>query len=268
MIFGMEKTNKRMPSLFIGHGSPMNAIQDSVFSQGIKAVAKSLPKPKAILCISAHWETKGVFVTAMEQPKTIHDFGGFPKKLYEVQYPAPGSPALAERVQSLVHSAKVELNYDWGLDHGCWSVVKYLFPEADVPVVELSLDYTQPASFHYHLAQELSMLRDEDVMLVASGNIIHNLRMLDWNKLDTLDSAYDWAHMVHDKMLEWIKTRNHRALVNYESQGKEFRLSAPTPDHLLPLLYVLATQGENEEVQFFNDSVVGGSLDMTSLIIR
>ena len=257
-----------MPVLFIGHGSPMTAIRQDCFSQGIEQVAKTLPRPKAILCISAHWETRGTAVTAMEHPRTIHDFGGFPRELYEVEYPAPGSPALAERVKALVSLANVRLDVDWGLDHGCWSVVKYLFPEADVPIVELSLDYEKSAAFHYALARELAALRSEGVMIVASGNVIHNLRMIDWDRLYTPDSGYDWAYEVHESVKNRIAAHDHEPLINYTAQGRAFGLAAPTPDHFLPMLYALALQKEGERVEFFNDKLVGGSLDMTSFVIR
>src|SRR5574344_2069618 len=206
----MKSVSERMPLLFIGHGSPMNAIEDSIFTRGIVDVAVGIPRPKAILCISAHWETRGSFVTAASQPQTIHDFGGFPRALYEVTYPAPGSIELAQRVQGLLRSASVSLDEDRGLDHGCWAVLKYLFPKADVPVVQLSLDYTQSASWHYTLAKELAPLREEGVLIVASGNLIHNLRALDWNTLYQPDSAFDWAEKVHRKVMEHIKNGTHQ----------------------------------------------------------
>jgi 4,5-DOPA dioxygenase extradiol len=264
----MTPDKERMPALFVGHGSPMNAITKTIFSDGIENIARRLPQPEAILCVSAHWETRGTFVTAMEHPKTLHDFGGFPRQLYEVQYPAQGSPALAKRVRELITSTTVELNDDWGLDHGCWSVMKYLFPHADVPIVELSLDYTQSALFHYALGKELSALRDEGVMVVASGNLIHNLRMIDWAKLDMPDTGYDWAEKVHVQMVEMIRNDDHPSLIGYDKRGRDYRYAIPTPDHFLPLLCVLAMKEKGEKPVFFNESIVGGSLDMTSLIVR
>lgn len=264
----MTNLNKRMPVIFIGHGSPMNAIEKTIFSEGMEAVGRRLPKPKSVLCISAHWETRGTFVTAMENPETIHDFGGFPHELYEVEYPAPGNPELAKRISSLVKTTQVELNKDWGLDHGCWSVLKYLFPKADIPIVELSMDYTKPASFHYALAKELIPLRDEGVLIVASGNIIHNLRLIDWRNLSVPDTGYDWAVKVHLDILQKVKEGNHQSLLGYDNLEREYRMAVPAPDHYLPLLYVLALQNQEDKLEVFNESIVGGSLDMTSLLLE
>ena len=264
----MKSVSERMPLLFIGHGSPMNAIEDSIFTRGIAEVAAGIPRLKAILCISAHWETRGSFVTAASQPQTIHDFGGFPRALYEVTYPAPGSIELAQRVQGLLRSASVSLDEDRGLDHGCWAVLKYLFPKADVPVVQLSLDYTQSASWHYTLAKELAPLREEGVLIVASGNLIHNLRALDWNTLYQPDSAFDWAEKVHREVMEHIKNGTHQPLLDYTKLGREYHLAIPSPDHYLPLLYILALQTPEDELTIFNESIVGGALDMTSLLIN
>jgi 4,5-DOPA dioxygenase extradiol len=263
----MKEFEERMPALFIGHGSPMIAIEKSIYSDGIMSVAKALPLPKAILCISAHWETRGTYVTAMEKPKTIHDFGGFPRELYKVQYPAPGNPELAKKIQKLIQSTDVGLNNDWGLDHGCWSVVKYLYPKADIPIVELSIDYTKSMSFHYALGKELSELRKAGVLIVASGNIIHNLRMIDWNNLNVPNTGYDWANKVHREIVAKIKANDIQSLIDYDKMGREYRLSIPAPDHFIPLLYILGMQDKNDKTAFFNDSLVGGSLDMTSLIL-
>lgn len=263
----MNSINHSMPVLFIGHGSPMIAIEESIFTKGLEAIAKELPKPKAVVCISAHWETHDVFVTSMAHPRTIHDFGGFPCELYKLQYPAPGDPALAQEIRQLVRSVEVGADYDWGLDHGCWSVLKYLFPLADVPVVELSIDYAKPASFHYALAKELLPLRKEDVMIVASGNIIHNLRVIDWQNIDTPHSGYEWAIKVHDEMIDRIVTGDHQFLMDGFGRSREYRLAIPTPEHYIPLLYALAFQDQNDRLNIFNDSIVGGSLDMTSFIL-
>lgn len=257
----------KMPVLFLGHGSPMNAIEENEFVQGFRNVEKEIPKPNAVLVVSAHWETKGTFVTAMEKPKTIHDFGGFPKELYEVQYPAPGSPALATETRELVNKTEVGLDTNWGLDHGAWSVVKHMYPNADVPVIQLSLDYTQSPQFHYELAMELRSLREKGVLIVGSGNMVHNLRMVDWRKLNEIDYSYDWANEASEKMKTYILSGDHKQLINYQSQGKEFGLAVPTPEHYLPLLYSLALKDKNDEVSLFNDKAIGGSLTMTSVKI-
>ena len=256
-----------MPVLFLGHGSPMNAIEENEFVQGFRNVGKEIPKPNAVLCISAHWETKGTYVTAMEKPKAIHDFGGFPKELYEVQYPAPGNPELANETKSIVKKTEIGLDVNWGLDHGAWSVIKHMYPNADVPVIEMSLDYSQPSQYHYELAKELAPLRKKGVLIVGSGNMVHNLRMVDWYRLDEIDYGYDWALEAREKMKKFILENDHKQLINFKSQGKEFELAIPTPEHYLPLLYVLALKEENEKVSLFNDKAVGGSLTMTSLKI-
>ena len=249
-----------MPVLFLGHGSPMNAIEDTEFSRGWKDAASRIPKPRAILCVSAHWETKGTFVTAMDRPKTIHDFGGFPKELYEVQYPAPGDPALAQETKNEVTSSVVGLDNEWGLDHGCWSVVKHMYPAADVPVIQLSLDHSQTPQSHYDLGKELSSLRRKGVLIIGSGNIVHNLRMIDWQKEH---QGYDWALEVNTKVKKLISEGDHHSLIKYKELGKEFHLSVPTAEHYLPLLYILAIKTEKDEISFFNDACTMGSLSMT-----
>jgi len=261
----MENMNK-MPMLFIGHGSPMNAIEENEFVQGIRNVSFDLPKPKAILAISAHWETKGTHVTAMEQPKTIHDFGGFPKELYEVQYPAPGLPVLAEHIQQQMNIKEVYLDNKWGLDHGVWTVIKHLYPLADIPVVQLSLDYYKTPQEHYNLAKQLNEMRDLGVLIVGSGNLVHNLGMIHWSKLNE-NYGYDWAIEANNKMKQLILDGNHPDLINYSKLGKEFDLSIPSAEHFLPLLYILALQNKKDKVSFFNDETVGGSLSMTSVKI-
>lgn len=260
-------STEKTPVLFVGHGSPMNAIEDNEFSRGWRTVGKTIPKPNAILCISAHWETKGTQVTAMEKPKTIHDFGGFPKELFEVQYPAPGNPELAKETQGMVRKTGIALDEKWGLDHGCWSVLKHLYPNADVPVVQLSLDYYQEAQFHYDLARELAPLRNKGILIIGSGNMVHNLRMVAWDKLDAPEYGYEWAFEANNKMKKFILARDYKALIDYQSQGDAFNLAIPTPDHYLPLLYALALREKNEGVSLFNDKLVGGSLSMTSLKI-
>jgi len=261
------KHTDKMPVFFLGHGSPMNAIEENEFTAGWRNAGKTIPKPNAILCISAHWETKGTFVTVMEQPRTIHDFGGFPQELFNVQYPAPGSPELAKEVRETVKKTEVGSDEKWGLDHGCWSVVKHLYPDADVPVVQMSLDYYQPAQYHYDLAKELSQLRNKGILIVGSGNIVHNLRMVAWDKLEKPGFGYDWAIEANDKVKDLILSGDHKPLINYKSQGEAFNLAIPTPEHYLPMLYALALKEENEEVSLFNDKEVGGSLSMTSVKI-
>ncbi|GAO31524.1 uncharacterized protein ygiD [Geofilum rubicundum JCM 15548] len=262
---GFPSTPK-MPLLFLGHGSPMNAIEENEFVQGFRKVAEGLPTPKAILCISAHWETRGTFVTGMEQPRTIHDFGGFPKALFEVQYSAPGSPALAHLTQEVVHSAELGLDDAWGLDHGAWSVIKHLYPGADIPVVQMSLDYLQTPEYHYQLAGELRALREKGILIIGSGNMVHNLRLLEWGKMNSI-YGYDWALEASEKMKNFILNDDHRRLINYRCHGKSFELAVPTPEHYLPLLYVMGLKTGNEAVSLFNDKTVAGSITMTSVKI-
>lgn len=255
-----------MPLLFLGHGSPMNAIEENEFVTGFRKIENDIPTPSAILCVSAHWETKGTFVTAMPSPRTIHDFGGFPKELFNVQYPAPGSPDLAQQTKELVKKVDVEMDHKWGLDHGAWSVIKHMYPNADIPVIQMSIDYTKPARYHYELAQELHALRKKGVLIVGSGNMVHNLQMVAWNRLNE-DFAFDWATEANEKMKKHILNGDHHPLIDFRSQGKAFDLAIPTPEHYLPLLYTLALKAENEHIQLFNDKPVGGSLTMTSVKI-
>jgi 4,5-DOPA dioxygenase extradiol len=258
----------KMPVLFLGHGSPMNAIEENEFVNGFRNVAKEIPKPQAILCISAHWETRGTFVTALEKPTTIHDFGGFPKALFDVQYPAPGSPDLAKETKSIIKKTEVHLDDKWGLDHGAWSVIKHLYPNADVPVIQLSLDYYQTPQYHYELAKELASLREKGVLIIGSGNMVHNLGLVAWNKLSEVGFAHDWALEASDKMKKFILSNDHQQLINYNSHGKAFSLAIPSPEHYLPLLYTLALKGEKEKVTLFNDKAVAGALTMTSVKIE
>jgi 4,5-DOPA dioxygenase extradiol len=260
-------STEKMPVLFLGHGSPMNAIEENEFVQGFRNIGKTIPKPNAILCVSAHWETRGTFVTAMPKPMTIHDFGGFPQALFDVQYPAPGSPELASETKAIVKKTNVGLDDKWGLDHGAWTVIKHLYPKADVPIIQMSLDYNQPASYHYELAKELNTLRKKGVLIIGSGNMVHNLGMLAWDKLNTDNYGFDWALEASDKMKKFILSNDHHQLIHYKSQGKAFDLAIPTPEHYLPLLYALALKGEKENVSLFNDKAVAGSLTMTSLKI-
>ncbi len=255
-----------MPALFLGHGSPMNAIEENQFVQGFRATGRELQRPAAILCISAHWETKGTWVTAMESPRTIHDFGGFPPVLYDQQYPAPGSPRLAEFISETVLTTTVQHDHSWGLDHGAWSVIKHMYPQADIPVIQMSLDVNKSPKEHYDLAKELQVLRNRGILIVGSGNMVHNLRRVDWNRLnDTY--GYDWAEEASEKMKRFIATRDHKAMIDFHKQGSAFDLAIPTPEHYLPLLYTLGLQGAGEQTTLFNDQYLAGSLTMTSVKI-
>jgi 4,5-DOPA dioxygenase extradiol len=260
-----------MPVLFLGHGSPMNAIEDNDFSSGWRNTAQSLPRPKAILCISAHWEAYGAQVTAMEHPRTIHDFGGFPRELYDVQYPAPGSKWLAREVQNSVKKSQVIFNADWGLDHGCWSVLSRMYPEADVPIVQLSLDTTKTAREHYELGQELARLRENGVLIIGSGNMVHNLGLVELHGFSQEDInkpfGFDWAIAANQLFKKLINENQHDRLIDYQALGKAVRLAVPTHEHYLPMLYALALKGTDESVTFFNDVMVAGSLSMTSFVV-
>lgn len=261
----LPEQDQLMPVLFIGHGSPMNGIEDTSFSRRWTQMATEIPLPKAVLVISAHWFTQGTLITAMDFPKTIHDFGGFPKELYAVQYPAPGNPLLAKETAGLVHSADVTLDHDWGLDHGTWTVVRHMYPEANIPVLQLSIDYTQGPQFHYDLARELLSLRKKGVLIIGSGNMVHNLRMVAWEKLNEPEYGYDWAMRMNDTFKSLIESGNHPSLIRYSGLGKEALLAIPTPEHYLPLLYTLGLQTNRDTASFFNDKAVGGSLTMTSV---
>tara|TARA_R110000868_G_C10884344_1_gene763184 strand:- start:708 stop:1538 length:831 start_codon:yes stop_codon:yes gene_type:complete len=260
-------TTEKMPALFIGHGSPMNAIEENQFVQGFRTITNTLPEPKAILCISAHWLTRGTKVTAMENPKTIHDFGGFPKELYEVEYPANGSPELAIETKNILDSTRVELDHEWGLDHGAWSVIKHMYPNANIPIVQLSIDYTKSAQYHFELAQKLNSLRTKGILIIGSGNIIHNLRLVDFKNIDKENYGYDWAIEAREKINNFLLDGNYEPLLNYEKQSSAFQLAIPTPDHYFPLIYTLGLKQKNEDLSLFNDKLVGGSLSMTSVKI-
>lgn len=262
---GLAEQENSMPVLFVGHGSPMNGIEDTEFSRRWTQMAKEIPVPKAVLVISAHWFTKGTRITAMDFPKTIHDFGGFPQALFDVQYNAPGNPALAKKAAELLHSAKVTLDHDWGLDHGAWTVVRHMYPEANIPVLQLSIDYTKGPQYHYDLAKELYALRKKGVLIMGSGNMVHNLRMVAWDKLNDANYAYDWALQMNDKFKELIQAGDHRSLIDYTALGREAMLAIPTPEHYLPLMYTLGIKTDKDKVSFFNDKAVGGSLTMTSV---
>lgn len=258
---------KIQPVFFIGHGSPMNGIQENEFSNNWKKIGQTIDLPSAVLVVSAHWLTRGTHVTAMQEPQTIHDFGGFPQELFAVQYPAPGSPFLAEETSKLITSTTVELDHEWGLDHGTWTVVRHMFPEANIPVLQLSIDYYKPLQYHYDLAKQLYELRKRGVLIIGSGNMIHNLRMVDWKNIDTPGFGYDWAIELNEVLKKHILQQNHKTLIDYESMGKAALLAIPTPDHYIPMIYNLALQSDKDDISFFNDRLVAGSLNMTSFRI-
>jgi 4,5-DOPA dioxygenase extradiol len=258
---GTEQRTERMPLLFIGHGNPMNAILDNKYSQTWKELGKRLPRPRAILCISAHWLTMSdTKVTAMEKPETIHDFGGFPELLYQQQYPAPGAPELAKETQHLIQNPPVALDYDWGLDHGTWSVLLPMFPLADIPVYQLSIDYRKPPEFHYDLGKQLAALRERGVLIIGSGNLVHNLRVMRFD-----GAPYDWAIEFDKKMEEWISSGNHKAIIEFRSLGALASIAHPTHDHFLPLLYVLGLQHKQDSPEFFTEDIDLGSVSMRSV---
>lgn len=254
-----------MPAIFIGHGNPMNALTINVYTRSWRSIGEAMPKPKAVLCISAHWYIPALAVTAMEQPRTIHDFGGFPRELFEFQYPASGSPALAERVNGLLGGNVAMDESHWGLDHGTWSVLCHVFPEADVPVVQLSIDETKPASWHYDTAKLLAPLRNDGVLVIGSGNIVHNLHTYAWG--DQSGEPFDWALRFDQNARGLMLSGTHAPLIEYETLGKDALLSAPTPDHYLPLLYILALQADGDEVSFPVEGFDGGSISMTTVMV-
>jgi 4,5-DOPA dioxygenase extradiol len=267
----LQPNGYTMPVLFIGHGSPMNGIEHTEFSNYWKQLASELPVPKAVLVVSAHWLTKGTRITAMDFPQTIHDFGGFPQALFDVQYSAPGDGTLAQETKSLIQSTSVELDHDWGLDHGAWTIIRHMYPNADVPVLQLSIDYSKGPQYHYELAKELGALRKKGVLILGSGNMVHNLRMVhipnrhldDFNK----EYAYDWAVEMNEIFKNKIRNGDHQPLIQYEKLHKAATLAIPTPDHYFPLLYTLGLQGKGEEATIFNDKLLAGSLSMTSVKI-
>jgi 4,5-DOPA dioxygenase extradiol len=259
----LKEQETKMPLLFVGHGSPMNGIEDNEFSERWRVMGKELQTPKAVLCVSAHWFTKGTKITAMDFPETIHDFSGFPKPLFDVQYPAPGDPALAKAAAAMIHKAEVGLDHEWGLDHGTWSVVKNMYPDANIPVLQLSMDYTKKPQYHYELAHELAELRKKGVLIIGSGNMVHNLGVIDWRRRD---AGYDWADETNLKFKDLIQNDNHEALINYQTLGQGVQMSVPTPEHYLPLLYVLGLKEKKDKITFFNDKAVMGSITMTSFV--
>lgn len=257
------KNTPKMPVLFLGHGTPMNAIEENEYTLGFKKVAKNLPKPNAIICVSAHWLTRGTKITAMENPRTIHDFGGFPQELHDVNYPAKGNNELAKETQKLfLPDNKIELDHEWGLDHGTWSVLKHLYPNADIPVLQLSIDYYKSAEYHFELAKKLAKLRHKGVLIIGSGNIVHNLKRLDKNT-----SKYDWGNEAREKMNKLILDGNFKPLLDYKKLGKEVQLAIPTPDHYFPLIYTLGLKEKTDTIKLFNDSLQNPRISMTSLKI-
>jgi 4,5-DOPA dioxygenase extradiol len=254
--------DRLMPVLFVGHGSPTNAIEDNAFSESWRDIARRLPEPSAILCISAHWETRGTRVTVATQPRTIHDFYGFPEALYQVQYPAPGAPEWAERTRQVVRCTEVRLDDEWGLDHGTWSVLVNMYPDAHIPTYQMSLDRTQPPRHHYGLGRELRALRAEGLLILGSGNLVHNLRLARQGA-----APYDWAVAFDEWATARLVEQDHQALIDYGQMGQTARLAVPTNEHYLPLLYAIATQGPNEKISFACPEIVFGSVSMRALII-
>jgi 4,5-DOPA dioxygenase extradiol len=258
-------TSQAMPAIFFGHGNPMNALQHNGWTEAWATIGKSIQRPRAIVCVSAHWYLPATLVTAMTEPRTIHDFGGFPRELYQVQYCAPGAPELAQRIQELLAPLPVQLDHSWGLDHGTWSVLQHVYPEADVPVIQLSIDETQPAAFHFELGQRLAPLRDEEILIMGSGNLVHNLHTYAWGR--HTPEPYDWAVRFEALAKEFMVAGKFEPLVNYDSLGRDALLAIPTPDHYLPLLYVVGTKRENDAITFPVEGVDGGSISMLAVQI-
>jgi 4,5-DOPA dioxygenase extradiol len=262
-LLNSQNIETEMPVLFIGHGSPMNAIEKNRYSDSWFTLGSKIPKPKAILTISAHWETDGTKVMANTMPETIHDFGGFPQALFDAQYPAPGKPDLAAEVAKYLHDYEAKTDLSWGLDHGTWSVLKPMFPEAEIPVIQLSLDYRKSPNQHYEMSRLLQILRKKGVLILGSGNIVHNLGLLDWRNPN---NAFDWATEFNSTVVSAVKDGNHQKLIHFNKLGKIAQLSVPSAEHYLPMLYILAALKPNEQVKFFNESPAMGSLYMTSFI--
>lgn len=261
----LSEEDYEYPVLFVGHGSPMNGIEENDFSKQWKKQVEHLPTPKMVLVVSAHWLTRGTYITAMDHPQTIHDFGGFPDELFAVQYPAPGSLEWANTTKEMITSTTVGLDHEWGLDHGTWTVVRHMYPEANVPVLQLSIDYTKQADYHYKLANELKALRKKGVLIIGSGNMVHNLGKVAWDKLNVVNYGYDWAIEAHELFKKLIHDRDHQALINYQKLGTSVQLAIPTADHYFPLIYTLGLSNEKDTIGIFNDQLVAGSLNMTSV---
>jgi 4,5-DOPA dioxygenase extradiol len=255
-----------LPAIFFGHGNPMNALLDNTYTRGWRRIGDETPRPRAILSISAHWFVPGTGLTIATAPRTIHDFGGFPQELYQVQYPAPGDPDLARRVQAMLAPLPVKLDNSWGLDHGTWSVIRHVYPDADIPVVQLSIDETEPASFHFEIGRKLAALRDQGILIVGSGNLVHNLHTYAWGR-HTPD-PYDWAVRFEEQARQMMLAGEYKPLIEYERLGREAALSVPTPDHYLPLLYVLGTWQQGEPIAFPVEGIDGGSISMLTVKVR
>lgn len=266
LMESLPETESKMPVLFVGHGSPMNGIEDNSFTQYWKKLASEIEQPKAVLCVSAHWLTKGTLITAMEKPPTIHDFGGFPQALFDVEYEASGEPKLAEETTKLFKTTTVGLDHEWGMDHGTWTILQHMYPDATIPVLQMSIDYNQAPQYHYDLAKNLQALRKKGVLIIGSGNMVHNLGMIAWNKLNE-PFGYDWTIEMNTIFKQKIEAIDHAALIAYEKLNVAAKLAIPTPDHYYPLLYTLALKEEKDAISFFNDEPLAGSLTMTSVKI-
>lgn len=256
-------TSNRMPAIFFGHGTPMNALQDNRYTDAWRMLGASMPRPKAILAVSAHWNTRGTAVTAMDSPQTIHDFGGFPKPLFDVQYPAPGDPTLAARVRELLAPIEVQMDHSWGLDHGTWSVLIKAFPQADIPVIQLSIDATQPSSAHFELGRKLGVLRDEGILIIGTGDVVHNLAMMTGGNTP----AYDWAVRFNDRVRDCLLRNDAEQLINYLQWGRDAELSVPTAEHFLPLLYVIGTRQDDETTSIAIDGLEAGAISMLTAVV-
>lgn len=261
----LPRNGRLMPVLFIGHGSPMNGIEDNEFSRTWTDMGTQIPEPRAVIVVSAHWYTNGTRVTAMNNPETIHDFGGFPQALFDAEYPAPGNAALAAEVKDMLAPAYVELDHDWGLDHGAWTILRHMYPKAEIPVLQVSIDYTRDPQYHYNLAKQLQDLRYRGILIIGSGNMVHNLRMLDWQQIH--GGGFDWALEMNETFKRLILNNDIHALLNYQDLGTAARLAIPTAEHYLPLIYTLGQINGKDDIRFFNDKAVGGSLTMTSVLI-
>jgi 4,5-DOPA dioxygenase extradiol len=263
----LSPAEERMPAVFVGHGSPMNGIEENDFSRAWSDLGRALPVPTAIIVISAHWLTSGTRITSMDFPRTIHDFGGFPEELYTIKYPAPGDLVLAKSTAASIKKTPIIPDHEWGLDHGAWTVIRHMYPDAKIPVLQLSIDYSKDLLFHFELAKELSGLREKGILIMGSGNMVHNLGMVDWQKLNEPSYGYDWAYSVNDRLKSLIGEGKDQALTEYKKWGQEALLAIPTPDHYIPLLYTLGVRHSKDEATFFNDKAVGGSITMTSLLL-
>lgn len=260
----LPNTEQLAPAFFVGHGSPMNAIEENKFSKKWQTLLTKIEKPSLILMISAHWFTRGTFITGQVKPRTIYDFGGFPDELYRVVYEAPGSPEMAKKISEMIDNPEIKIDYEWGFDHGNWSIMKHINPKADIPVIQLSIDYREPASFHYELGKKLKELRKKGVVIIGSGNLVHNLRLVNWHKNPEEDFGYDWAIEMNQFHVENIKQRNIQPLVDWKLKGQAAQLAIPSLDHYAPMLYIAGVMDKKDDIEIFNNSLLMGSLSMTS----